>query len=85
MNSDVEPYVQSQYSRADYKLLDKEGTRFLRARLRNADYRDKRIRRGLTREESKVFHGPFEDVPLYLNDIDPEVVAIAKWRLIIAK
>lgn len=85
MQCDVEPYVQSQYSRADYKLLDKMGTRFLRVNLRNANYRDKKIRRALNQYESKVFHGPFEDVPLYLNHVDPEVVAIAKWRLTIAK
>jgi hypothetical protein len=85
MLSDVEPYVQSQFSREDYRLLDKMGTSFLKSRLRKGRYRDKRVRRELAREESKVFHGPFEDVPLYLNDVDPEVVAIAKWRLSIAK
>jgi len=85
MLSDVEPYKQSKFSREDYKLLSKTGTGFLRTRLHQANCRDKKVRRMLTVEESKVFHGPFEDVPLYLNHVDPEVVAIAQWRLTIAK
>jgi hypothetical protein len=85
MQSDIEPYVQAQYSREDYKLLGKTGTGFLRTRLRQANYRDKKIQRMLTAEESKVFHGTLDDVPLYLNHVDPEVVAIAQWRLTIAK
>jgi len=85
MQSDIEPYVRSQYSREDYKLLGVMGTGFLKTRIRTANWRDKKVRRSLDVRESEVFHGPFENVALYINDVDPEVVAIAKWRLTIAK
>lgn len=32
-----------------------------------------------------LYHEPIDNVPLYVNDKDPTVTAIAKWRLRIAK
>jgi hypothetical protein len=78
------PYKQSQYSREDYKLLGKMYP-YWQGRLIHADYRDKRFRRGLYIDTSKVVHCPLENVPLYLNHENNHVIEIAQWRLTIAK
>lgn len=81
MKDDVTPYIQSQFSRDDYKLLASMSSNYLKALIRCAQNRDKRIRRDLSYSESKVFHCPLENVPLYLNDQNPYAIEIAKWRL----
>jgi hypothetical protein len=81
MIDDVTPYIQSQFNREDYTLLASLSTYYLQSLIRNAKKRDKRIRRELGYSESKVFHCPLEDVPLYINDCNPLTVQIAKWRL----
>jgi len=86
MEDDVIPYKQSQFNREDYRILASRSSGYLQRLIKGAQTRDKRIRRKLAYTESKVFHCPLEDVPLYLNDDrNPYVLEIAKWRLHINK
>jgi hypothetical protein len=85
------PFKPSGFTQKEYRKLWEISPPFLKSVLYSSDYRDKRIQRHLTHWEFRdagaleALKCPLDEMPLYINSPNDNVVAIAKWRLLLNK